>query len=59
MHETSPRPEPAVPVQAPAVRRDQWQAPADGATDRGAEAARSMCAGMTGSARDMCRSMGG
>lgn len=58
MHETPPRPEPAVPLQTPAVHRDQWQASAD-ATEHGAEAARSMCADLTGSARDMCRGLGG
>lgn len=57
MYETPPSPRPAVPLQKPAVHRDQWQTPADGATERGAEAARSMCADLTGSARDMCRAM--
>ncbi|MGV9455918.1 hypothetical protein [Streptomyces sp. NPDC003635] len=59
MHETPPRPEPSVPPQSPAVHRDRWQAPADGAEEHGAAAARSMCADLTGSARDMCRGMGG
>ena len=54
MHETATRPQLTAPPQTPAVHRDPWKA-ADRTTDRGVEAARSVCGNLTGSGRDMCR----
>lgn len=59
MFETPRHSELTAPVQSPPVHRDQWEAPADGATDQGAEAARSVCGDLAGTARQMCRAMQG
>ncbi|KPC64250.1 hypothetical protein [Streptomyces chattanoogensis] len=48
----------ALPVQAPPVRRDGWNAPAAQNSGDGIEAA-ARCADMTGIARQMCFARGG
>ncbi|MFH0521513.1 hypothetical protein ACHBTE_30560 [Streptomyces sp. M41] len=57
MHETPRHPGLTVPVQAPPVHRDQREASAARAADRGVEAAKSVCGDLVGTARQMCRAM--
>lgn len=59
MYKTPTHPELPVPVQTPPVHRDRFEVPADGATDRGAATARSVCGNLVGTARQMCRAMQG